>query len=258
MTEASSRRHVAGTFLVLALAGSLVSVLHADAGAQSGESQAGDQPSLSAPPLPGGGENGPASNEGAKTGREPGPGGASPEAGSALGLYPDELDFSRPGQRAKVLDQLYGALARAKTDTDGRAIGEAIEEIWRMSGSDTIDLLLSRADSFVKLSDLDMAAQVLDSVVELAPDDAEGWYQRAMVHVMQNDYTHALADLKRALEIDPQHYQALNDLGVVLIQMGDKKGALEAFRNALKVNPFFDSAKQRVEELSRDVEGQDI
>ena len=68
----------------------------------------------------------------------------------------------------------------------------------------------------------------------------------------------ALADLKRALVIDPQHYQALNGLGVLLQELGDKKGALEAFRKALQVNPFLDSARQRIEELSRSVEGQDI
>jgi len=47
-------------------------------------------------------------------------------------------------------------------------------------------------------------------------------------------------------------------LGVVLQRLGDKKGALEAYRKALKVNPFLESARQAVEELSRAVEGQDI
>ena len=67
-----------------------------------------------------------------------------------------------------------------------------------------------------------------------------------------------MSDLKRALLLDPQHYKALYGLGNVLIELGDKKGALEAFRKALKVNPFLDSARQRVDELKREVEGQDI
>jgi tetratricopeptide (TPR) repeat protein len=79
-----------------------------------------------------------------------------------------------------------------------------------------------------------------------------------MVHFMQQDYQAALADLKRGLVIDPRHYKALNGLGLVLEELDDKKGALEAFRKALEVNPFLDSARQRIEELFREVEGQDI
>jgi hypothetical protein len=39
---------------------------------------------------------------------------------------------------------------------------------------------------------------------------------------------------------------------------GAKKEALEAYRKALKINPFLDDARQSVETLSREVEGQDI
>ena len=182
---------------------------------------------------------------------------SSPQDGEP-DLSLEDLHLDEPGQRAKALGELYDELGHAKDAADALPIAEAIEQIWRISGSDTIDLLLDRADNFVKGADLDMAAQVLDSVVELAPEDAEGWHQRAMVHFMQQDYQAALADWKRGLVIDPRHYKALNGLGLVLEELGDKKGALEAFRKALKVNPFLDSARQRIEELSRAVEGQDI
>jgi tetratricopeptide (TPR) repeat protein len=214
------------------------------------------EPSKAGPSLD---EQGPSSNTDAKTAREHGsrehgtsPQGAEPE------LSLDDLHLEEPGQRAKALGELYDELGHAKNSADALPITETIEQIWHSSGSDTIDLLLSRADTFVKGSDLDLAGQVLDAVVELAPDNAEGFYQRAMLHFMQNDYQPALADLKRSLIIDPQHYQALNGLGVVLEELGDKKGALETFRRALKVNPFLDSAQERIEELSRSVEGQDI
>ena len=47
-------------------------------------------------------------------------------------------------------------------------------------------------------------------------------------------------------------------MGVVLQATGAKKEALQAYRKALEVNPFLDDARQEVESLSRDVEGQDI
>lgn len=169
-----------------------------------------------------------------------------------IGTAPD------PALRLKMLGELYDRLGKAQDAQAAEPITESIEQLWRLSGSDTVDLLRSHAETFIKETDLDLAMQVLDAVVELAPEDAEGWHQRALLNFTRKDYQHALADLRRALAIDPNHYKALNGLGVVLEAMGDKKGALEAYRKALRVNPFLDSAHQSVDELSRAVEGQDI
>jgi tetratricopeptide (TPR) repeat protein len=169
-----------------------------------------------------------------------------------------EAPFADPTSRARALNDLYGQLRSARDATAAELITEAIEEAWRISGSDTVDLLMSRVDSFVLAADLDVALEVLDAVTEIAPDDAEGWHQRAIVSFMKKDYERALSDLKRALAIDPKHYKAIHDLGVVLQQTGDKKGALEAYRKALDVNPFLEQARQAAEELAREVDGQDI
>ena len=62
---------------------------------------------------------------------------------------------------------------------------------------------------------------------------------------------------RRALDRDPNHYAAMNDLGVALEAVGAKKEALEAYRKALAINPFLpESTKQAVEQLGREVEGQ--
>ena len=81
---------------------------------------------------------------------------------------------------------------------------------------------------------------------------------RAKVHYRQRQYEFARADLKRALERDPNHYRALEDLGLVLEALGTKKEALEAYRKALEINPFLGDAHQAVEFLSREVGGRDI
>ena len=163
-----------------------------------------------------------------------------------------------PTSRAQALNDLYGELRSARNAAAAEPITEAIEEAWRNSGSDTVDLLMSRVDNFVLSADLDVALEVLDAVTEIAPDDAEAWHQRAIVGFMKKDYKRALSDLRRALAIDPKNYKAIRDLGVVLKQAGDKKGALEAYRKALEVNPFFEQARQAADDLAHEVEGQDI
>jgi tetratricopeptide (TPR) repeat protein len=163
-----------------------------------------------------------------------------------------------PAVRAEMLKELYTQLSGARDAKAAEPIAEAIEETWRRSGSDTVDLLMTRVDTFVLAAELDLAVQVLDAVTKLDPDNAEAWHQRGIVHLMQNDTDRALADLKRALAIDPRHYKALRDLGAVLQQTGDQRGALDAYRKALAVNPCLEQARRAEEQLSHDVEDRDI
>jgi len=163
-----------------------------------------------------------------------------------------------PLDRNKMLGQLYDQLSSAKDLGAARPIMDSIEELWRSSGSDTLDLLLSRVDDFTKDADLDLAGQVLDALTDLAPDNAEVWHKRATLEILSNDYAGALADLRRSLNLDPRNYDAISDLGRVLQQVGEKKEALEAYRKALKANPCLDEARDAVKELTREVDGQDI
>jgi len=183
---------------------------------------------------------------------------STPSKGDRADVLPEEAPFADPALRGEVLKELYAQLRKAKDAAAAQPITEAIEVTWHRSGSDTIDLLMSRVDGFVLQGDLDLATQVLDAVTDLAPENAEAWYQRAIVHSMQDDSEAALADLKHTLAIDPNHYKALRDLGAALAQSGDKKGALDAYRRALEVNPFFEQVRRAEKVLSLDVEGRDI
>lgn len=175
-----------------------------------------------------------------------------------LGLSADDLPLPSPVERPKRLGELYEQLGKAPDAGEAAPIMQAIENLWRATGSATVDLLMSRAVRFTKEADLDLALKILDAAVDIAPEEAEAWYLRAKVHYLQGQYEPALTDLKRALELDPKHYRALDDLGLVLEALGTKKEALQAYRKALQVNPFLDGARQAVEFLSREVGGQDI
>jgi tetratricopeptide (TPR) repeat protein len=183
---------------------------------------------------------------------------STPNKEDRADALPDEAPYADPALRGQILKELYAQLRKAKDATAAQPIIEAIEVAWHRSGSDTVDLLMSRVDAFVLQGDLDLATQVLDAVTDLAPENAEAWYQRAIVHSMQDDSEAALADLKHTLAIDPNHYKALRDLGAALAQAGDKKGALDAYRRALEVNPFFEQVRRVEKALSLDVEGRDI
>ena len=163
-----------------------------------------------------------------------------------------------PAEREKTLSDLYALLATADDEEAAKAITDAIERVWMHSGSATIDLLMERAMKAMSEKNTDLALKLFDHVVELAPDFTEAWNRRAYVHFVLNDVERALGDLRRALALDPHHYKALDGLGQILREVGQKKGALKAFQQLLEVHPFWQNAKQAVDELEREVEGQGI
>jgi tetratricopeptide (TPR) repeat protein len=163
-----------------------------------------------------------------------------------------------PAEREKTLSDLYALLATADDEDSAKAVSEAIERVWQHSGSPTIDLLMERSAKALAAKNHDRALKFLNYVVELAPDFTEAWNRRAYVHFMKNDVDRALGDLRRTLALDPNHFKALEGLAQILREVGQKKGALQAFKKLLDVHPYWSGARQAIEELEREVEGQGI
>jgi tetratricopeptide (TPR) repeat protein len=159
-------------------------------------------------------------------------------------------------ERAKLLDNLYAHLATAEDERAAEQTAEAIHRVWRASGGDTVKVLMDRAHKAVNDKQHALALKLLDAVVALAPDYAEGWSQRAHVLYLENEAERALGDLRRALALDPNHFKALDALGNILREIGQPKGALKAYEKLFEVHPFWPGARQAFEELMREVGGQ--
>jgi tetratricopeptide (TPR) repeat protein len=182
------------------------------------------------------------------------PGGQQPESKRPL----NEKIPDNAAERARLLDNLYAHLATAGDEQSAEQAAEAIQRLWRVSGSDTVNVLMERALKAVGEKNGDLALKFLDAIVEIAPDYTEGWSQRARVLYTENEAQRAIGDLRRALALDPNHFRALDALGHILRELGEKKGALRAYEKLLEVHPFWPGAKQAIEELGREVGGQGI
>ncbi len=163
-----------------------------------------------------------------------------------------------PGERAKLLDDLYAHLATAPTDDAAKPFAEAIERIWHTPNSDTISALMERAQQAVNHQRNDLALQLLSAVVDLAPDYAEGWNRRAFAFYTEGDYERALGDLRRVLALEPNHYKALDALALIMRQLNRKPQALKAYEKLLTVHPSWPNIQATVDELRREVEGRGL
>ena len=160
--------------------------------------------------------------------------------------------------REVLLDTLYQRLEQAETPERARAVAQNIQRVWRSSGSPTVDLLLARAMSLISAEEDVLSLAILDTVVSSEPEFAEGWSQRAMVHFQKRDFRAALSDLRRVLALEPRHFRAMQGVAVILNEFGEKERALQAYRRVLDIYPLKKEALDAVEELRREVEGQDI
>jgi len=160
--------------------------------------------------------------------------------------------------RPTTLDDLFARLQRTKDEVEAKGIAGAIERRWLRSGSDTADLLMSRALEAQQGGDQPLAIELLDRVVTLQPGWAEGWNKRATIFFMMGDTSRAMKDLQEVLALEPRHFGALAGLGIILRGNGDDKHAYEAFKKALAVNPFLPEVREAVERMAPDVEGRDI
>lgn len=185
---------------------------------------------------------------------------SKPEAPAAPDWAKPRGDAQRPerGERTYTLDTLFEALKIAPDDASAKAIEDRIWALWMVSGSDTCNLLMSRAKTAADGQDYGLAIKLLDAVVELRPDYVEGWNRRATVYYLQKDYSHSLADIRQVLAREPRHFGALSGLGAILQEIGDDRHALEAYRRALAIDPHLEHVGEVVKTLSEKVEGRAI
>lgn len=181
----------------------------------------------------------------------------NPPSAPALEPKPAERPKSDT-RRPSTLDDLFARLATASDETEAKGIENLIERRFARSGSDTADLLMTRAVEALEGKDAPLAIELLDRVTQLRPGWAEAWHRRAAAFYMLEDPADAMADLHKALTAEPRHFAAWAALGHVYMASGDKRRALEAYRKALVLHPFLEDAKKVIDRIAPEIDGRDL
>jgi len=164
--------------------------------------------------------------------------------------------FSLPavGQDRARLDDLFDRLDQAEP-AEARRAARDIEHAWSQSGSPAMDLLLKRGRDALEAGDSQAAIDHFSALLDHAPNFAEGWHMRSVTFSRVGRYGLALADIERALALNPRHFNAIYGLGVILEELNRPEMAHRAFSRVLAIHPHHEAVTKALERLGSQVGG---
>ena len=163
-----------------------------------------------------------------------------------------------PPSAVKDLDAAFEALAAAKDAMQAHGPEQRVLRLMAESGSDTVDLLMRWSHEAMAAKRYGEALDVLDQVILLKPDYAEGYNRRATIYYVLDDYTKAMADIRATLQLQPRHFGALSGLAAILSEIGETERAEEIYRRTLEIHPNLESARTGLEKLEETETGSPI
>lgn len=171
------------------------------------------------------------------------------------------LAYAMPVQADQVDPRLPGLFDRLKGSHDLAEARTAEAEIWDIWG-ETQDpqsaQLYAQGSAAMASRAWSTAMQRFDALVAREPNFAEAWNKRATLYYLIGDYPRSVADIQKTLALEPRHFGALSGLGLIFIATGDPDAALRSFEAVLAIYPLSRSARQQVETLRQQVEGEPL
>jgi tetratricopeptide (TPR) repeat protein len=172
----------------------------------------------------------------------------------------DEAPTPAPAPKtpAEIRADLYARLAASKDSDETEGLIHLLLGSYTQSGSDTGDLLLSRARKAIDRKDYASAGKILDDTVAVLPDWAEAWNARATLRYLDDDTKGSMADSAETLKREPRHLGALSGMAMILDGNAMYEDAVKVYERALAVAPHWKTAEDAIERLRKTIAGQEL
>jgi tetratricopeptide (TPR) repeat protein len=112
------------------------------------------------------------------------------------------------------------------------------------------ELYKSRADAYFASGDYERAIADLSKAITLNPKGAEGYVRRGIAYEKEGDHKDAIADFSAVIRLKPGYATAYTMRGGAYEVAGDKGKAIADFRAALAIDPSLDTVKSAIRRLA--------
>lgn len=138
---------------------------------------------------------------------------------------PDHLSF------------LFKRLSSVVDPDQATAAEDRIWSLWMTHRNAAAARVLDLATDDIAARRFDIADTRLTRLLRSCPDFAEAWNKRATLYYMLGRDEESIADIRRALQLEPRHFGALAGFGEICLEHGDSEAALIGFYAALRLHP---------------------
>lgn len=149
------------------------------------------------------------------------------------------------------LDSLFSQLQITGSGQKARTIEKFIWKIWLESGDESLDQLMAGGVKAMGGGNYEGALVAFNSIIESAPNFAEGWNKRATLYWLMGNFEKSVEDINRTLSLEPRHFGALSGLAMIRESQERPLDALQAFKRALEIYPAMPNAAERIRKLNR-------
>lgn len=149
--------------------------------------------------------------------------------------------------------QSASVIASAMHDPDAEVCHRAEAAswlVWERMGSVDDQVRIVRIKHSIKSQDLQDAISQASLLVQVSPDYAEAWNQRALAYYQLRRYRDAIPDCLRALELNPYHFGASSGLAQCHLRLDELPQALDALEVTAKLHPSMPGLQEQIVVLS--------
>jgi len=126
--------------------------------------------------------------------------------------------------------------------------------LWMQAGSADGNRRLASGIGYLETGDSRAAVRTFDALVAAEPDFAEAHFQRGLALSMMERVEEAEQAYRQALRLNPYHFGAAAALGHACVERGNLRGALHCYRQALRIHPQLEDVPVALHELEAALE----
>ena len=153
---------------------------------------------------------------------------------------------------------LLHQLSEAQDPHAASMIEGELRTLWSRSGSAAIDLLYKRGQDALEAGKPEEAVEHFTAALDWDPEFAEAYVGRAQAYYLTNDVGPAIDDLRQALVLNPNQWEALMGFAAVLEEVGLEEDALEVWHRVHDMHPQNPEATEAVTRLETQLQGQTL
>ncbi len=153
------------------------------------------------------------------------------------------------------LNDLFNKLQRLEAGADVHRVVSAIWSVWLLGEDDTASRKLAVGNALFQQRKFDQALEVFDKVIADYPNFSEAWNKRATLYFVVGRLDESLRDVEKTISLEPRHFGALSGAAQIYMEQERWEDALQAYRQATRVNPHLPNGKQIISNLEDKLKG---